>query len=140
MSDNLRFSPNFSGKSAYEKFDNYDAIEIGSYKEIPSDYNGLMGVPITFLDKYNPDQFEIVGYEKSYDLQQKTYGPQIQVDKSGNRSNVTKLNDGAVIKIDSPPSGITYYIVDGDYFVQRYKRIFIRRHRNDGHHGVKNEN
>lgn len=140
MSDNLRFGPNLMGKLAYEKFDNYDAIEIGSYKEIPSDYNGLMGVPITFLDKYNPDQFEIVGYEKSYDLQCKTYGPQIQVDKSGKRSNVTKLNDGAVVKIDSPPNDATYYIVDGDYFVQRYKRIFIRRRCKNGDHGMTNGN
>lgn len=45
----------------YPKYDNYDAININKVKDIPYDYNGLMGVPITFLDKYNPDQFEIVG-------------------------------------------------------------------------------
>jgi hypothetical protein len=127
MADNLRFSPSFSGKSEYERFDNYDAIEIGSYKEIPSDYDGLMGVPITFLDKYNPDQFEIVGYEKSYDLQTKTYGTQLQIDKNGKKSNVSKLNDGAAIKVDIPPTGSTYYVVDGNFYVQRYKRIFIRK-------------
>ncbi len=47
----------------YDRYDNYDAIEVGTYKEIPSDYDGVMGVPITFLDKYNPDQFEILGLQ-----------------------------------------------------------------------------
>lgn len=45
----------------YPKYDNYDAIEVSSSKEIPYDYNGVMGVPITFMPKYNPDQFEIIG-------------------------------------------------------------------------------
>lgn len=45
----------------YPKYDNYDAIEVGKTKDIPIDYNGIMGVPITFLDKYCPTQFEIVG-------------------------------------------------------------------------------
>jgi hypothetical protein len=45
----------------YPKYDNYDAIEVSTYKDIPTDYDGAMGVPITFIDKYNPDQFEIVG-------------------------------------------------------------------------------
>jgi hypothetical protein len=44
----------------YPKYDNYDAINVDKTKEIPLDYDGVMGVPITFLDKYNPDQFEIV--------------------------------------------------------------------------------
>ena len=44
-----------------EKYDNYDAIEVSKVCEIPKDYDGIMGVPITFLDKYNPSQFEIVG-------------------------------------------------------------------------------
>ena len=45
----------------YPKYDNYDAIEVGKTKDIPMDYNGIIGVPITFLDKYCPTQFEIVG-------------------------------------------------------------------------------
>ena len=44
----------------YPKYDNYDAIEVGKVAEIPEDHEGVMGVPITFLDKYNPDQFEII--------------------------------------------------------------------------------
>ena len=50
----------------YPKYDNYDAIDVGKTKEIPIDYEGPMGVPITFMDKYNPDQFEILGNLGSY--------------------------------------------------------------------------
>jgi hypothetical protein len=50
----------------YPKYDDYDAIEVGKTAEIPMDYKGVMGVPITFLNKYNPDQFEIVGNLGSY--------------------------------------------------------------------------
>jgi hypothetical protein len=45
----------------FQKYDNYDAIEVSKLRDIPKNYNGAMGVPITFLDKYNPDQFEIIG-------------------------------------------------------------------------------
>lgn len=45
----------------YPKYDNYDAIEVSRTDNIPCDYYGIMGVPITFMDKYNPDQFEIIG-------------------------------------------------------------------------------
>ena len=45
----------------YKHYDNYDAIDCGKVAEIPMDYNGVIGVPITFLDKYCPEQFEIVG-------------------------------------------------------------------------------
>lgn len=45
----------------YQKYDNYSAIEVSDVLQIPLDYNGIMGVPIAFLDKYNPDQFEILG-------------------------------------------------------------------------------
>jgi len=61
MADNLKFSKNLRGKAAYDRYGNYDAIEVGMYKEIPSDYDGIMGVPVTFINKYNPDQFEIIG-------------------------------------------------------------------------------
>ena len=51
----------------YPKFDNYDAINVDKVKDIPKDYDGVMGVPITFLDKYNPEQFEIVQFRKGED-------------------------------------------------------------------------
>jgi hypothetical protein len=67
--DNLRFSRHkeIKGKTTYDGYDNYDAIEVPFTDAIPGDYNGVMGVPITFLDKYNPDQFEIVGTLESSD-------------------------------------------------------------------------
>jgi len=51
----------------YPKYDNYDAIEVSRYSDIPMDYDGVMGVPITFLTQYNPDQFEIVGWSRHND-------------------------------------------------------------------------
>jgi hypothetical protein len=62
MADNLKFSKHkeIKGKKAYERYENYDAIEVPYTDAIPSDFDGIMGVPISFLDKYNPDQFEII--------------------------------------------------------------------------------
>ena len=60
MADNLKFNKKMKGKVTYNKYDNYDAIEVPFTDAIPSDYKGVMGVPITFLNKYNPDQFEVV--------------------------------------------------------------------------------
>ena len=65
MEDNRRFNPDAKGDLAYAQYDNYDAIDVPAYKAIPSDYDGVMGVPITFLDHHNPDQFEIVGTTES---------------------------------------------------------------------------
>ena len=63
MKENLKYSKHkeIKGKKSYEKYDNYSAIEVSFTDAIPSDYDGVMGVPISFLDKYNPDQFEITG-------------------------------------------------------------------------------
>ncbi|WP_301099450.1 adenine-specific methyltransferase EcoRI family protein [Otariodibacter sp.] len=63
LSDNIRFNKQIANKNAYEQYDNYKAIEIPKTNAIPSDYQGIMGVPISFLDKYNPDQFEILGMD-----------------------------------------------------------------------------
>ena len=52
-------------KKEFPTYDNYDAIEVSKTKDIPMDYKGVMGVPITFMDKYNPDQFEIIGATES---------------------------------------------------------------------------
>jgi hypothetical protein len=51
----------------FQTYDNYDAIEVSKISNIPKDYEGAMGVPITFLDKYNPEQFEIIRFRKGYD-------------------------------------------------------------------------
>jgi hypothetical protein len=48
----------------YPRYDNYDAINVDKVAEIPCDYDGVMGVPITFLDKYNPDQFMLIGIDR----------------------------------------------------------------------------
>ena len=66
MADNLRFSKHkeLKGKTAYDHYDNYDAIEVPFTDAIPSDYKGVMGVPISFLIKYCPEQFEILGIDR----------------------------------------------------------------------------
>lgn len=56
----------FGHETEYPKYDNFDAINVDKTKDIPMDYDGAMGVPITFLDKYNPEQFEILGNLGSY--------------------------------------------------------------------------
>ena len=65
--DDLRFSRHqeIRGRAVYPRYDNYDAIEVPYVDEIPSDYDGVMGVPITFLDRYCPEQFEILGASES---------------------------------------------------------------------------
>jgi hypothetical protein len=112
----------------YPHYDNYDGVEVSKFADIPIDYNGVMGVPLTFLGKHNPDQFEIVGITKTwFGAATKTYPQQEQVSANGNTSRVGKLNDGAVIKVDAPPAGKTYYRVDGECFIQTYPRVLIRR-------------
>jgi hypothetical protein len=63
MKENLKYSKHkeIKGRKKYGKYDNYDAIDVPFTDAIPSDYDGVMGVPVSFLDKYNPDQFEILG-------------------------------------------------------------------------------
>ena len=67
MADNLKYSKHkeIRGKTDYDRYDNYDAIEVPFTDAIPSDYDGVMGVPISFLDKHSPDQFEILGATES---------------------------------------------------------------------------
>lgn len=111
----------------YPTYDNYDAIEVGKTQEIPVDYPGVMGVPISFLGKHNPQQFEIVGIAKSpLGQPHKLYPKQIQVSPDGKKTSVTKLNDAAALKIEHPPKGKTYYEVNGDLFVAAYARLLIR--------------
>ncbi len=92
--------------SLYPSYDNFDAIEVGKTADIPADYDGVMGVPIGFLTKHNPDQFDIVGITKTWNgLASKKYPTQVQVSANGAESEVSKLNDGAALKITTPPAG-----------------------------------
>ena len=75
MANNLKFNNKLRkkfedeyGKLEYPYYDNYDAIEVPITECIPSDFDGVMGVPITFMDKYCPEQFEILGMCENLDL------------------------------------------------------------------------
>lgn len=59
--DNLKFNKKMKDKNAYDRYDNYNATEVPFTDAIPNDFDGVMGVPISFLDKYSPEQFEILG-------------------------------------------------------------------------------
>jgi hypothetical protein len=123
--DNIKFSKHKEVRGVgYQRYDNFDAIEVPYVDAIPSDHDGMMGVPITFLEKFNPDQFEIVGSSEG-DLQPtKTYGPKERVvDGVRMKSNTGTL--ACYIRADSFGPG-TYF--DVGYPVKRiYKRLFIRR-------------
>lgn len=98
--DNLKYSKHKEiRETGYQKYDNYDAIEVPFTDSIPSDYNGAMGVPISFLDKYNPEQFEIIGATESEGV--------------GFSNGLWKEE-----------SRIAQPLVSG---IKKYKRIFIRK-------------
>lgn len=108
MEDNLRFSKHkkIRGKEAYDHYDNYDAIEVPYTDAIPSDYEGVMGVPISFLDKYSPEQFVILGMCENLDLYQlktKVYTTdeckQAYFDKFGKKGTYD-LNASGVVEKD----------------------------------------
>ncbi len=129
MADNIKYSKHKEVKGKqYSVYDNFNAIDVPYTDAIPKDYDDIMGVPITFLDKYYPEQFEIVGITQSwFGMASKIYPKQIQVSKTGKKSVVTKLNDGAAIEVDGPIEGDVYYIVDGIYYSKCYARILIRK-------------
>ncbi len=112
----------------YPSYDNFDAIEVSSYKDIPVAYDGVMGVPLGFLAKHNPNQFEIVGITKTwFGIATKKYPTQTQISSNGEKSDVSKLNDGASLKVAKAPAGKTYYKVGKELYIQTYPRILIRR-------------
>jgi len=131
LEENLRYSKHkeIRGKKSYDKYDNYDAIDVPFTDSIPSNYAGVMGVPISFLDKHNPEQFEIIGMSKTplgNHLRTKEYPRQVQVDNNGKRSNVTKLNDGAAIEVKSIPNDKIYYEVNNKKYIATYPRVLIK--------------
>lgn len=85
-------------EASYPHYDNYDAIEVSKTQDIPMDYTGAMGVPITFLTKYNPDQFEIIGATESE-------------------------GKGFSVGLWNPESGVAQATINGK---RVYKRLFIR--------------
>ncbi len=134
VAENIKFSKHKDVRGVgYRRYDNYDAIEVPFTDAIPADYDGVMGVPISFLDKYCPEQFEIIGVAKAGAgdpaLKTKIYPEQIQVARDGRETIVTKLNDGPVLKLAKPPEGEMYYKVGSEIFVQAYARILVRHRR-----------
>ena len=121
MADNIKFSRHkeLRGKE-YQKYDNYDAIEVPFTDAIPSDYDGVMGVPISFLDKYCPEQFEILGMCENEDL----YGLKTRIYNRQECQNAYQLKFGKKGSYDLNASGVL--TVDG---IQEkvYQRILIRR-------------
>lgn len=117
----------------YPKYDNYNAINVDKVADIPSDYKGVMGVPITFMDKYNPDQFEILGISQTWAAQfefgkSKVYEEGKQHKQNGSISNGSKVNDGPVIAYSERPNQGTYYTAKNsdEYLVKNYVRLFVR--------------
>lgn len=116
----------------YPKYDNYDAINVDKVADIPCDYDGVMGVPITFLDKYNPEQFEIIGITKKKEglsgidttkdyKNHKRYNPDgVLLGDSGN-----DINSKPVLK--GKKEGQNYYQFEDDIVHVLYARIFIKR-------------
>ena len=104
---------------AYPTYDNYDAIEVSKTADIPCDYAGVMGIPITFLDKYNPEQFEILGMCENLDL----YGLKTKVYTKEECKEAYLRKFGKKGTYDLNASGV---IVRGSLFEKVYQRILIR--------------
>lgn len=125
--DNLKYSKHKDViKNGYPEYDNYDAIDVSFTDAIPSDYKGKMGVPITFLDKYNPKQFKIVGLGNGAEL----FGPtKIYINplmhKNGKITNGNAINRVLVYK--APADAKVFYTADNvDYnLFAPYARIII---------------
>ena len=122
MADNLKYSKHkeIKGKKSYDVYDNYDAIEVPFTDSIPSDYDGVMGVPISFLDKHSPEQFEILGTSDNGlidDKYKKTLGLTKEfVDDYYKAGGTGAYNEG------NPTAG--YY--GNNVAKMAYKRIFIK--------------
>lgn len=133
MADNLKFSKHKEVKDqGYQKYDNYDAIEVPFTDAIPCDYDGVMGVPISFLEKYCPEQFEILGatqrgcHDKVPDT--KKYDDYWEVKQNGAKTGSSggKTNENANLAQNDGKKN--YFINAEGHIVQSaYQRIFIRK-------------
>ncbi|MDR1246448.1 MAG: adenine-specific methyltransferase EcoRI family protein [Clostridiales Family XIII bacterium] len=118
MADNLKFSKHkeLKGKTTYGRYDNYDAIEVPFTDAIPSDYDGVMGVPISFLDKYCPEQFNIVGTLES-NAPDNAYRTYFYTSKECSEAYSTRFGKKGIYDLNA--SGV----VNG---VKMFKRILIK--------------
>lgn len=94
-------------ENEYPKYDNYDAIEVSQVANIPMDYAGHMGVPITFVDKYNPDQFEIIGFTHRND----PYNLKTKIYTKDDADNFNDLNGSPIIMNGGDPKFIYMRII-----------------------------
>lgn len=132
IADNLKFNKKMKGKINYDRYDNYDAIEVPFTNAIPSDYEGVMGVPISFLDKYNPDQFEIIALGNSREnfTPNKNYINPKKNTKDGKIVNGGAINCVLAIETKIKPTGIVYYTSENSkYLIPPYARILIKHRR-----------
>lgn len=125
MADNLKFSKHkeLKGKTTYDRYDNYDAIEVPYTDAIPSDYDGLMGVPISFLDKFCPDQFEIITMgEGEHNFTPTKFYKYFLDATTGQKSNAKRD-----YQIYVPNPNGAYITDEGTRVDKAYKRIIIRK-------------
>ena len=120
----------------YQKYDNYDAWNVDKVAQIPGDYDGVLGVPITFLDRFCPEEFEIIGLAPERNkqdesvLQTKRYKNAIQYNKDGSTNKGSKVNDGPVIVHDDFFGKYPYYkseTLPDKYLEVLYARILVKR-------------
>ena len=132
MEENFKFSRHNQIKGiGYHKYDNYDAFEVPFVDAIPSDFKGIMGVPITFLGKHNPDQFEILGatqrgcHDEVPDTKKYDDYWEVKPDGQSTGSSGGKTNENANLKGND---GKKNYFINkhGDVIQSAYQRIFIR--------------
>lgn len=131
--DNLKFSKHKNIiENGYLYYDNYNALDIPFVDAIPNDYDDVMGVPITFLDKYCPEQFEILGITLGNTVEYemtKIYENAIQHNKNGSTQGGSKVNTRAAICVKDLPIDTVYYTADNadGYLLSIYPRILIRK-------------
>lgn len=119
----------------YPRYDNYDAIECSYISDLPYDYDGVIGVPVTFLGRYCSDQFEILGETSgrrefdSVSWPTKRYVHPLQHDpKTGLTTNGGKMNTGAQLSVTDDYEGVYYTADNAEGRLRRvYRRILIRR-------------
>lgn len=135
---NLKKEPLIMNKSYieneeyYPKYDNYNAIDVSKIKDIPYDYNEIIGVPITYLIYHDPNKFIIVGEtsgREEYECRPcKRYIKPKQHNPDGTITNGSKINTRATLKIKNKPGSIFYSAENIDYFIKIvYSRILIKR-------------